>query len=540
MLITYIIYLDLQDLDPNKSLAEKNKFLKSVNSVVGQSIPNWELIISTFNNEDKEEALNLIKSIPTIVNKNQLQFIVTKKRSIDFAFKYAVIKAQGKFIAIIDSGDIIASHATYELIKKSLLEPKNKILYTDHDEIGSNNKRYNPVRKPPFSFDLIHSQNYMGPLTAIDSELLKKIKNSQCPTLRHLIYENILLAINIINGDKFSTTQNIYTKKQIGHIPLFLCHKYIEKKISRQSAPESKNKDVSDTFGGLIKQSLRKYSPEIEIQKVSNDIYNATWPIPSPTPLVTLIIPTKDEYSILKVCVDSILKKTTYKNYELLIIDNQTTEKKTLDYLDHLRSHNKIRVLKYPHKFNYSAINNYAARYAKGEILGFINNDTEVINKEWLSELVGHAIRPDIGCVGGLLLYPDKTIQHAGVTFYPNGHVHHEYAGLTPSAKNDTHGFLRSLRNPPAVTGAVMVIEKFKFMQAGRFNSRELKVAFNDVELCIKLTQKGFNNVWTPKAKLIHHESKSRGRKNSEKEIEFITNYVKQAYKEAFKCYSKI
>jgi glycosyltransferase involved in cell wall biosynthesis len=540
MLITYIIYADLQGLDINKKSAEKDSVLKSINSVTKQSIPNWELIVITFNKKDKLQILGSIDLSLSKIKKDQLHFIISKTKSIGLAFKSSLKKSSGKFIVTISPGDEIASHTTYELIKKSFLEPEIKIIYTDHDDLSQDGKRKNPVKKPPYSFDLIHSQNYMGPLTAINVHLLGQIKNSPNASLLHLNYENILHAINIIHGDNFSNSQNHSIKKQIGHIPLFLYHKHIEKKIDRQSKNEASEKITADPLGDLISRSIKKYSPEIKIQKVSNGIFNATWPVPSPSPLVTLIIPTKDQYSILKVCIDSILKKTTYENYELLIIDNQSTEKKTLDYLDHLKRHNKIRVLKYPHKFNYSAINNYAARCAKGEILGFINNDTEVISKEWLSELVGHAIRPDIGCVGALLLYPDKTIQHAGVTFYPNGHVHHEYAGLIPSAKNDPHGFLRSLRNPPAVTGAAMVIEKFKFMQVGGFNSRELKVAFNDVELCIKLTQKGFINVWTPKAKLIHHESKTRGRKNSEKEIEFIINFVKKSYRNEFQCYSKI
>lgn len=250
-------------------------------------------------------------------------------------------------------------------------------------------------------------------------------------------------------------------------------------------------------------------------------------------PKVSIIVPTKDHCSMLKLCVESILDKTNYPNYELVVVDNQTTQVAALRYLASLerstengtaqRCHQKrangkgvnhehvpVEVMRYAKPFNYSDINNQAVAASDGEVLVFMNNDVEVLGGDWLTELVSHAIRPDVGCVGAKLLYPDYTIQHAGVSLGMHGVADHMYRGLSESVDTDPYGYLQCVRNTGAVTGAVMAVRRSVFEAIGGFDAKKLPVAFNDVDLCLKAEMAGYRTVWTPHACLIHHESKTR------------------------------
>jgi GT2 family glycosyltransferase len=225
-----------------------------------------------------------------------------------------------------------------------------------------------------------------------------------------------------------------------------------------------------------------------------------------------LVIPTRDGYKILKACVDSILARTQYKNFEILIVDNQSSDPKTLRYLAQIvKNDRRVSVLPYDKPFNYSAINNFAITHCSGDIFGFVNNDVEVLNNGWLTEMVSHAVRPNVGAVGALLYYPDMTVQHAGVIVGMHGVADHAFKGADPkSAKDDPFGMLQSVRSADAVTAAAMLVRKENFNAVGGFDDEHLKVAFNDVDLCLKLRQRDLQIIYTPHAKLIHHESKSR------------------------------
>ncbi|HEX2869672.1 MAG TPA: glycosyltransferase, partial [Polyangiaceae bacterium] len=217
-----------------------------------------------------------------------------------------------------------------------------------------------------------------------------------------------------------------------------------------------------------------------------------------------------DRHELLAKCVDSIRKRTTYESYELLIVDNQSQAPEALAYLAALAREERVRVLRYDAPFNYSAINNFAAREARGTVLGLINNDVEVINGDWLTELVSHALRPDIGCVGAKLYYPDDTIQHAGVVLGIGGvagHSHKHFDRRHPGY----FGRLRIAHNVAAVTAAALVVRRAIWEEVGGLNDAELSVAFNDVDFCLRVLAKGYRNLWTPHAELYHDESRSRG-----------------------------
>jgi GT2 family glycosyltransferase len=239
------------------------------------------------------------------------------------------------------------------------------------------------------------------------------------------------------------------------------------------------------------------------------------WPLPQPLPLVSVIIPTRDRSELLAQCVEGVLNRTDYANIELLIVDNDSTEAATLALFDRFVGGDKrVRVLHHPGRFNYSALNNAAAREANGEILLLLNNDIDVIESGWLREMISHALRPDVGIVGAKLLYANERIQHAGVVLGPGGNMHHLYCLAN---KDDTgyFGQLALARTLSAVTGACAAIRRSVFWEVGGLADTNLAVAFNDIDLCLRLGDHGYRVVWTPFAELFHLESASRGPDNS-------------------------
>ena len=250
--------------------------------------------------------------------------------------------------------------------------------------------------------------------------------------------------------------------------------------------------------------------------------YRLRFAVPEPQPLVSLIIPTRDRADLLRACVGSIRDRTTYANYEILVIDNGSSEPQTLAYLKELTQTPNIRVLAYDRPFNYSAINNFAVGAARGEIVGLVNNDIEVISPGWLTEMVSWAAQPDVGCVGAKLYYPDDTIQHAGVILGVGGVANHAHLHL-PRTAAGYFGRAVVVGNWSAVTGACMLVRRSVYLEAGGLDAENLAVAFNDVDFCLRVRECGYVNVWTPYAELRHHESVSRGRDDTpEKRQRFV------------------
>nr|WP_301011612.1 glycosyltransferase family 2 protein [Halomonas sp.] len=235
------------------------------------------------------------------------------------------------------------------------------------------------------------------------------------------------------------------------------------------------------------------------------------WPVPTPQPLVSLLVPTRDGVEILKPCVDAILERTDYRHFELLILDNQSSCSKTLAYMAEVEKRDsRVKVLRWNHDFNYSAINNFGAKHSKGDIIGLINNDVEPIDGEWLTEMVSQASRPEVGCVGAKLYYPNGTIQHGGVVLGVGGVAGHAHRFFQHNEEGYA-GRLQLVQNLTAVTAACLLLRREVFEKVGGLNEPDLAVAYNDVDLCLKVHELGLRNLWTPYAELYHHESISRG-----------------------------
>jgi GT2 family glycosyltransferase len=237
--------------------------------------------------------------------------------------------------------------------------------------------------------------------------------------------------------------------------------------------------------------------------------YRVRYFLPEERPLVTLIIPTRNSVSLLRKCVRSITHKTDYSPFEILIVDNGSDDPETLLYMKGISSQEGIRVIRDDRVFNYSALNNTAVKLARGTIIGLINNDIEVISSDWLSEMVSHAIRPEVGAVGARLWYPDDTLQHGGVIL-GRGSAWHAHRNI---AKNDPGYMARAIciQSFSAVTGACLVVRKSVYEELGGLNEADLQVTFNDVDFCIRVLKAGYRNIWTPYAELYHHESATRG-----------------------------
>jgi GT2 family glycosyltransferase len=498
---------------------------RTIMSIIKQSVPLCDLIIITnapvrgvrdliencLSSEkifSESEILNDQKKI----SNNYLKINKSQESSIRlFAFKtykYSTIFSEiikyvkTDWMALVKIGTLIAPDTTYEMMHVANKKPKAILIYGDHDQVNTKGVRSNPYFKPQFSLDLFYSQNYIGHFFAFKKSIIYNFNYNEYSD-QTLSYRILIHSIEQSIGVPAETQKLCDLHNNIIHLPTVLC----------SQTKKSINNDKQELI--LLRGHLNRTYNGVTVRKIKPGIYRHKWPLPLSLPFVSIIIPTKDEYKTLKLCIDSIIKKTNYHNYEIIIIDNQTTDANALLYLERLsRKIPNIKVFKYNREFNYSEMNNFAVKKSSGDILGFVNNDIEVINSDWLTEMVSHAIRCDVGCVGALLFYPDDYIQHGGVIVGMHGVADHAFRGIKRTPAGDYNGYLYSIRNPDAVTAATMLVKRSLFIKAGGFDFLDLKVAFNDVDLCLKIKSLGFRCVWTPHAELFHHESKSR---NSDK-----------------------
>ena len=381
-------------------------------------------------------------------------------------------------LLLLNSGDAI-SKVSFDVFLTC--DSGADVVYCDTDKIDAKDRRVSPHFLPDWNPDLQLSTGYIFTGVICNAALVKR-SGVRSSTIAGIVLE---LWIKLPHSS-------------VEHIPYTLIHRSPNKKITLEALADIRT--VVESFTS----ATPSYNEELAVNTIQ-------WPVES-EPLVSLIIPTKNGKALVKACIESILEKTVYQNYEILLIDNGSDEKESLDYFAKLEKHSKIRVLRYPGAFNYSAINNFGVQHASktSSIIGLINNDIEVINPYWLTSMVGHAVRDDIGCVGAKLLYSDGRIQHAGVVLgYGGGagYAHKYFPRYHP-------GYIKRLiatQNYSAVTAACLLVKKSLFTKVGGLNEKDLTVAFNDVDFCLKVQETGVRNVYCAEAELYHHESVSRG-----------------------------
>lgn len=489
------------------------KYLRlCIESIINQSYPYWELCIA-----DDHSPQTHVKTIleEYAQRDHRIKYTIRETNGhISAASNSALALATGDFVALLDHDDELPSYALYFIAEAINNHPKATVIYSDEDKIDEGGERFEPHFKSDWNPDLFFSQNYVSHLGVYRRDLLEKTSGFRLGVEGSQDQDLLLRCLPHIDS------------RQIIHVPRVLYH---WRTLPGSTAMAAGEKTYTTDAGIKALEDYFKQTGQhvqVEMGKIPNT-YRTHYPIPTPAPLVSLLIPTRDKLELVETAVHSILEKSTYHNFEILILDNGSVEKATLNYFTFIQAQDsRVRVLRWDFPFNYSAINNFGAHHAKGEILGLINNDIEVINPEWLHEMVSHAIRPEIGCVGAKLYYPDDTIQHAGVLLGVGGVANHAHL-RSPRSSLGPFARLTSVQNFSAVTAAVLLVKKSIFDQVNGLNEKDLSIAFNDVDFCLRVLQLGFRNLWTPYAELYHYESISRGTEDNPEKLARFSAEVK-------------
>lgn len=395
------------------------------------------------------------------------------------------------WLVLLRPGDRLPAQALARIAEYIALHPDWRYVYVDEDRIDAAGRRCDPKFKPDFNLDLLRSTPYIGGLAVVRRDAYLAAGGLTAGEL-----DSYDLALRVLDA---------CGEAAIGHVPDVLLHR-------RADAPDDAALRRLEPAGrAAVAAHLARAGVHAE---VGEGYLPGTWRVGyklTRTPRVSIIIPTRDRLDLLAPCVDSLLDKTGYRNYEVLVVDNNSTDPATLAWMEALPAHSggRARVLRYPHAFNYSAINNFAARAARGEFLLLLNNDTQVIQEQWLERMLAHGLRPEVGVVGARLLFANGSLQHAGVIIGLSGIADHPLIGQPMQAP----GYMNRAQvdqNFSAVTAACLLISKALFEEVGGFDEQDLKVLFNDVDLCLKVGERGRKMVWTPYATLIHHGSVSQ------------------------------
>ena len=485
-----------------------------VESLLAQIYPGWELLILSPTSLEKSQIL---KDFPD----DRIRYRDLPKKSINVSdcLSCFLEHATGQFLGIVGSEDSLSELALAEVVLALEENCKWRLVYTDEDCVDNQGIRHSPFFKPDFSPELFLSQNYLGDLAFYRRDRLLEILGSR-PLSEQA--ERFELNLRFVSGMDAS---------QIGHIPKVLYHSYdparprIGKSITdiplpRKFKPAPEGEKVLQShlerlgIPAQVEISPKKLSYRIRFELQEN-------------PKVSIVILSTCKPDLLGPCLESICKKTTYKDFEILIVVNEVSYgvPEQADFLKTIGTDPRVKVLVYEDQpFNYSILNNWAIQYSDAPFVCLLNDDTEVISRDWLSEMVFWSLQEGVGAVGAKLLYPDGRIQHAGVFLANEGGLH--AFRFLPGDSDGYMGRLEAVCNYSAVTGACLLIRREMYDRVGGLDEESFPVTFNDIDLCLKLGLKGYRTVWTPFAELIHKESVSRGFDDTpEKEERFLKEF---------------
>lgn len=466
-------------------------FGELVDSLINQTYTNWELCLADGSNKENPE----LKDIYSKDSRIKYKFIGENK-GISGNTNEALALATGDFIGLLDHDDILPIFSLYEVVKCINEHPEVEFIYTDEDkfeEVGG--KRYDPYFKSDFGPDTLRANNYICHFSVFRKDLMEKLGGFRSEFDGAQDYD-ILLRMSEI-------------AKHIYHIPKILYHWRVHELSTAKAGAHAKpyayeagKKAVQAHIDRLGLKGTVEAGNTLGTYKVNYEVIG--------NPKVSIIIPNKDYASTLKVCLKSIIKLTTYKNYEIIVVENNSTEDETFEYYKKIDGKDNIKVIYYPEKvFNYSAIINFGVRNCTGDYVIQLNNDTELLTPNWLQEMIGFAQREDVGAVGVKMYYPDRTIQHAGIIVGIGGVAGHVFKNIP----KNLHGYFSKdamIQNLSAVTAACIMTPREIYDEVG-YMDEEFKVAFNDVDFCLKIRETGKLIVYTPYVEFLHYESKSRG-----------------------------
>ena len=494
-------------------------------SVMEQTYGNWELCLADASprGEQLRQDLKKIKGRKTrdavmkIPNGDtELTSVIREYQLKDSRIRYEILKenksiaensnaamemATGDFVGLLDHDDTLEPNALYEVARKICEDDRVDVVYTDEDKINSKGtKHLTPNMKPDFNLDLLRSNNYICHLFVVRRILMEKVGGFRKEFDGAQDYDFILRCTE--------------EAEKIAHVHKVLYHWRTHEK-STSDNPESK---IYAFHAGrrAVESHLQRLGIQAEVEETCDlGYYRVKYPVTG-SPLVSILIPNKDQLQTLKKCLKSIWEKTEYTNYEILIIENNSTEKETFEFYKRIDGRHHVRVLYWDKEFNYSAINNFGAAQAKGEYLLLLNNDTEVITKGWMKELLSHCQRPEVGMVGAKLYFPDNTIQSAGTIIGMGGMADHAFVNMDRKKSGYMHRASIQV-DMSGVTAACAMVKRSVYEEVHGLEEN-LTVAFNDVDLGLKIVTAGYLIVFDPYAELYHYESKSRGVNDEKKE----------------------
>ena len=478
------------------------KFLcEMIESVRSQSFSFWELCLANADPEDREVAEILeryCREDRRIRVKN-----LKENKGISENTNAALAMARGEFVGLLDHDDLLAPDALYEMAARLEKDEGIDVFYTDEDKVTTDlSEHFQPHLKPDFNLDLLRSNNYICHFFVVRREIAERIGGFRPEFNGAQDYDFI-----------FRCTEQA---EKIVHIPRILYHWRVH---SASTADNPASKMYAYEAGKRAIEGNLERSGVRGVVSLRQDygFYDVHYPVEG-EPLVSILIPNKDQKETLMHCIRSVLETSTWKNLEILIIENNSEREETFACYRELEKDPRIRILTYPGKtFNYSAINNFGVQQAKGEYLLFLNNDIEVITPDWIEQMLGNCQRPEVGIVGAKLYYPDNTIQHAGIIIGIGGIAGHAFLGLARAKSGYLHKASLQM-DYSAVTAACMMMKAEAFRKAGGFEEK-LTVAFNDVDLCLRTVEQGWLVVYDPHVEMYHYESKSRGAEDSEEKL---------------------
>ena len=477
------------------------EFLKQmIESLISQTYTGWELCIANAS-PDNEEMQRVLADYSA---KDVRVRFCSLKENLGIAenTNRAFAMAKGEFIGLLDHDDLLAPNALYEIVNTLQDHPQADALYTDEDKVTTDlDEHFQPHLKPDFNLDLLRSNNYICHFFVVRKSIVEKAGGFRKEFDGAQDYDFI-----------FRCTENA---REVLHVPEILYH-WRTHKASTADNPASKMY-AFEAGKRAIEAHLKRTGTKGTVSHTQDlGFYRVKYPVQG-EPLVSVIIPNKDEKETLQTCLESLKKNTSYQNFEIIIIENNSTTGEIFKYYKELSRDQQIHLLRWGKEFNYSAINNFGVAHARGEYLLFLNNDVKSIEPDWMEEMLGVCQRPEVGGVGAKLIYPDNTIQHAGCVIGMGGIAGHMFVDMPA----DRTGYLHKaslLQDMSAVTAACLMMKKEVFEQAGGF-TEELAVAFNDVDLCLKVRKNNHLIVYDPYAKLYHMESKTRGAEDSKEKV---------------------
>jgi O-antigen biosynthesis protein len=460
----------------------------AIESVQAQTYEHWELCLVN----DASTVLHVKPLLDEYAARDSRIRVkhLARNEGIAGATNHALALAVGEFVGLLDHDDELSPDALFEVVTHLNEDRSADLIYSDEDKLDTDGRRVEPFFKPDWNPDLLLSMNYITHFTVVRRSLLRDIGGLRGAFDGSQDYDMLLRITERTD--------------RIIHIPKVLYHwrKAPGSAASSTAAKPFAYRAAEDALRDALQRRQRYGS----VRMAQPGSYTVRYKLTN-RPLVSIIIPTRDNRRLLKVCVESIRERTSYPNYELVILDNGTAASEDDSYSDARRD--GLRVLRCPDPFNYSRANNTGARHARGDVLVFLNDDTQVIEPDWLTAMLEQAQRPEVGAVGAKLLYPDGRIQHAGVVLGIGGVAAHAFAGL-PAEDRGYFGLADVVRNCSAVTAACMMVRRQVFEHVGGFEE-QLTIGCNDVDLCLRLRARGYLVVYTPLAVLYHHESATRG-----------------------------